>query len=346
MRAAVLHAARDLRIEERPVAEPGPRQVRVRIANGGICGSDLHYYFEGGIGDAIRLREPMILGHEVAGTVDRVGEGVTAVSPGDRVALDPSRPCAACRYCLAGTPNHCLHMRFYGSAMPMPHVQGAFADVVIAEAAQCVTVPDDLPLASAAMAEPLAVCLHAVRRAGPVLGGRVLVTGQGPIGVLAVAAARAAGAAEIVATDLVDEALAVSRRMGADRAVNVATESDALAGDRADKGRFDVLLEASGNEAAIRGALEAVRPGGVMVQIGLGGEATLPLNTIVAKELELRGTFRFHEEFRWAVDCIATGRIDVAPLLTEIVPLAEADRAFELAIDRRRAMKVQLAFAG
>ena len=143
-----------------------------------------------------------------------------------------------------------------------------------------------------------------------------------------------------------DEALAVSRRMGADRAVNVATESDALAGDRADKGRFDVLLEASGNEAAIRGALEAVRPGGVMVQIGLGGEATLPLNTIVAKELELRGTFRFHEEFRWAVDCIATGRIDVAPLLTEIVPLAEADRAFELAIDRRRAMKVQLAFAG
>ena len=343
MRAAVLHAAKDLRIETRPEEEPAPGQVKVRIANGGICGSDLHYYFEGGIG-AIRVREPIILGHEVAGIVDSIGDGVTAVSPGNRVALNPSRPCFNCRYCLAGMQNHCLNMRFYGSAMPMPHIQGAFADIVVADEVQCVAVPDSVPLASAAVAEPLAVCLHAVRRAGPMLGRRVLVTGQGPIGVLAVAAARAAGAREIVATDVADEPFETSHRMGVDRTINVATDAAALAAYGADKGYFDVLLEASGNDAAIRGALEVLRPGAVMVIIGLGGEATLPLNTIVAKELELRGTFRFHEEFHWAVENIASGRIDVAPLVSDVIPLAEAHRAFDLAIDRKRSMKVQLSF--
>ncbi len=343
MRAAVLHAAKDLRIEDRDAGAPGPGQVRVRVSNGGICGSDLHYYFHGGFG-AIRVREPIILGHEVAGVVDSVGDGVTAVAPGDRVALNPSLPCGACRYCLAGVPNHCLDMYFYGSAMRMPHVQGAFADYVVAEAARCVKVPDTLPLTAAAVAEPLSVCLHAVRQAGPILGRRVLVTGQGPIGVLCVAAARAAGAREIVATDVVDEALETSRRMGADRTINVAEEPDALAGYGGEKGQFDVLLEASGNQAAIRGALDVVRPGGVLVLVGLGGDITLPMNTVVAKELNLRGTFRFHEEFHWAVEAIASGRIDVAPVISDVIPLAEADRAFALAADRTRSMKVQLAF--
>ncbi len=343
MRAAVLHAAKDLRIESREAESPGPGQVRVRIANGGICGSDLHYYFDGGFG-AIRVREPMVLGHEVAGLVDAVGDGVTGLAAGDRVALNPSLPCRTCRYCLAGAPNHCLDMNFYGSAMRMPHVQGAFADFVVAEAERCVKVPDTLPLTAAAVAEPLSVCLHAVRQAGPILGRRVLVTGQGPIGALCVAAARAAGALEIVATDVVDEPLQTSRRMGADRTINVAGEPDALAAYSGDKGHFDVLLEASGNQAAIRAALDVVRPGGVLVLVGLGGDITLPMNTVVAKELNLRGTFRFHEEFEWAVQSIASGRIDVAPVISDVIPLAEADHAFALAADRTKSMKVQLAF--
>ncbi len=343
MRAAVLHAANDLRIETREAGNPGPGQVKVRIANGGICGSDLHYYFHGGFG-AIRVREPIILGHEVAGIVDAVGLGVAGFAPGDKVALNPSLPCGACRYCLAGTPNHCLDMRFYGSAMRMPHVQGAFADFVVAEAARCVKLPDTLPLSAAAVAEPLSVCLHAARQAGPLLGRRVLVTGQGPIGVLCVAAARAAGALEVVATDVVDEALEISTRMGADRTINVASDPEALAEFSGDKGQFDVLLEASGTQAAIRGALEVVRPCGVLVQVGLGGDVTLPMNTVVAKELDLRGTFRFHEEFEWAVDSIASGRIDVSPVITDVIPLADADRAFALAADRTKSMKVQLAF--
>ena len=343
MKAAVLHAPEDLRIESTEVGDPGPGEVRVAIAAGGICGSDLHYYYHGGFG-TVRLKQPMILGHEVSGVVEAVGPEVTAVMPGTRVALNPSRPCKACRYCLADMPNHCLDMRFYGSAMRMPHVQGAFAEALIADEAQCAPVPESLPLTSAAFAEPLSVGLHAVRRAGPMIGKSVLVTGQGPIGALAVAAARAAGATQIVATDVVDEPLEASRAMGADLALNVATDPDALAAFGADKGQFDVLLEASGNEAAIRGALDVVRPGGVLVHMGLGGEITLPFNTVVAKELELRGTFRFHEEFRWAVSLIASGRIDVTPLLTEVIPLEQAERAFALASDRTRAMKVQLAF--
>ena len=343
MRAAVLHGPRDLRVETREPGEPGPGEVRVAIAAGGICGSDLHYYHDGGFG-TVRLKEPMVLGHEVAGVVEAVGAGVVAVAPGDRVALNPSRPCGACRFCLADQPNHCLDMRFYGSAMRMPHVQGAFAEALIAEEAQCVTVPESLPLTSAAFAEPLSCGLHAVRRAGPLVGKSVLVTGQGPIGTLAVAAARAAGALRVVATDVVAEALESSRAMGAHAAIDVAEDPEALAAYGTDKGQFDVLIEASGNEAALRQALEVVRPGGVLVQMGLGGEVTLPLNTLVAKELELRGTFRFHHEFRWAAELIASGRIDVTPLLTDVIPLDRAVEAFELAADRRRAMKVQLAF--
>jgi len=195
------------------------------------------------------------------------------------------------------------------------------------------------------MAEPLAVCLHAARRAGPLLGKRVLITGSGPIGALAVIAARRAGASGIVVTDIADGALGFARRVGADRTLNIAAAPEALASYGADKGAFDVMFEASGNESALRGGLDVVRPGGVIVQLGLGGEMKLPVNTIVAKEIELRGTFRFHEEFALAVELIGKGLVDVKPLISATLPFTRATEAFELAMDRSRSMKVQLAFA-
>lgn len=211
MRAIVIHAAKDLRIEERAEEVPGQGQLRLRLATGGVCGSDLHYYNHGGFG-AVRLREPMILGHEVSAYVETVGAGVTGVQPGQLVAVSPSRPCGGCRYCLEGLPNQCLNMRFYGSAMPFPHIQGAFREVLVADAAQCVDATGLTP-GEAAMAEPLAVTLHATARAGGMLGKRVLVTGCGPIGVLSILAARRAGAAEIVATELSDFTLASTMTM-------------------------------------------------------------------------------------------------------------------------------------
>ena len=343
MRAVIAHAAKDLRVEEAAVPGLGPRDVRVRIAFGGICGSDLHYYNHGGFG-TVRLREPMILGHEVAGVVEAVGAEVERVRPGARVAVNPSRPCNHCRYCLEGKQNHCLDMRFYGSAMRFPHVQGAFREVLVCDEAQAEPVAEGVSLGEAAMAEPLAVCLHAARRAGELLGSRVLVTGAGPIGALCILAARRAGAAEIVATDIADAALGFAKKAGADRTINTLSDRDALSGFSKDKGHFDVLFEASGAEAALRSALEVVRPGGVLVQLGLGGEMTLPVNTITAKELQLRGTFRFHEEFALAVLLIGKGLIDVKPLISATLPFADAREAFELAGDRSRSMKVQLQF--
>lgn len=343
MRALVIHAARDLRIEERAPETAGAGEVEVAIEAGGICGSDLHYYHDGGFG-TVRLREPMILGHEVAGRIVALGEGVEGLAVGDRVAVSPSRPCGACEYCRAGLPNQCLNMRFYGSAMPFPHVQGAFRQRLVASASQCHRMAEGVSIGEAALAEPFAVALHAVARAGSLLGARVLVSGCGPIGALAIVAARAHGAREIVATDVADRVLEVAGRIGADRAINVARNPEALAAYGAGKGSFDVQFEASGNAAAVRSGLEVLRPRGILVQLGLGGDVPIPQNLVVAREIEIRGTFRFHAEFGLAVELINRRRVELGALLTDTFALDDAVAAFEAAGDRSRSLKVQIAF--
>ncbi len=342
MRALVVHAPKDLRADDLREDAPGEGQVLLKMAAGGICGSDLHYYHHGGFGP-VRLKEPMVLGHEVSGRVAELGSGVTGLAVGDLVSVNPSRPCGACRYCAEGAHNHCLNMRFYGSAMPFPHIQGAFREALVVEAGQCVKAEGVSP-GEAAMAEPLSVALHATRRAGPLLGKRVLVTGCGPIGMLCLMAARRAGAAEIVATDIEDRPLDLARAAGAEHTINVAREPAALAAYGADKGHFDLLYECTGVQAALVGALAVLRPRGVVVQVGMGGEMTLPMLQICGKELELRGAFRFHEEFALAVEMISKGLIDVKPLITHTLKFDDAVAAFELAGDRSRVMKAQIAF--
>jgi L-idonate 5-dehydrogenase len=343
MDALVIHSAGDLRVEDVPTPPVLANQLRVRVRFGGICGSDLHYFQHGGFG-TVRVTEPMVLGHEVAGVVEEVGPGTAGFAPGDRIAISPSRPCGLCRFCQMGLQNHCLDMRYYGSAMRTPHVQGAFRREIVVETHQAHRLAEALSDREGAMAEPLSVALHAVRRAGPLLGAKVLVTGCGPIGALVVIAARRAGATQIVVTDVGAFALRSALKVGADQAINVAETPQALAAFSADKGQFDVLFEASGNPAALRGALDVLRPRGVIVQVGLGGETTLPLNTIVAKELDLRGAFRFHEEFGMAVELLNKGLVDVKPLISATVPYRDAGRAFALAADRSQAMKVLLDF--
>jgi L-idonate 5-dehydrogenase len=343
MRAVVIHAAQDLRIEEHPPAPaPAAGEVRINMAVGGICGADLHYYNHGGFG-AVRLRQPMVLGHEVSGHIAAVGDGVTGLVPDQLVAVSPSRPCAQCDYCLLGQPNHCENMRFYGSAMPYPHIQGAFSQELIVEASQCVPA-DGLSPEAAAMAEPLAVCLHAMRQAGDLVGKTVLITGCGPIGALAILAARRAGAAKIIATDLSDYTLDMAKKCGAEVVLNLAKDSDALAPFTAGKGQIDVQFECSGAPAALASGVAALRPKGTLVQIGMGGDMTIPMQAITAKELNLRGSFRFHSEFATAVAMMQKGLIDVTPLITHKFGLDDAIDAFEMAKDRGQAMKVQIAF--
>jgi L-idonate 5-dehydrogenase len=344
MEALVIHAPGDLRVEQLPTPAVEAGQALVRVRTGGICGSDLHYWQHGGFG-TIRIRQPMVLGHEIAGVVEAVGAGVGGLAAGDRIAVSPSRPCGSCRFCQLGLQNHCLDMRYYGSAMRMPHVQGAFRQQIVIDAAQAHRLADGVSDAEGAMAEPLAVALHAVNRAGPLLGRQVLVTGCGPIGAMVVIAARRAGAALVVATDVVAQPLRKAAQVGADEAIDVAAQPDALARFAADKGQFDVLFEASGNAAALRAGFEVVRPRGVVVQLGLsGGEPALPLNTVVAKELDLRGAFRFHEEFGVAVALINAGLVDLKPLVSATLPYRDAGRAFALAADRSQSMKVLLNF--
>jgi L-idonate 5-dehydrogenase len=194
------------------------------------------------------------------------------------------------------------------------------------------------------MAEPLSVCLHATRRAGEVFGQRVLITGSGPIGTLCILAARAAGAAEIVVTDLSDSALEYALKVGADRVLNMASDPASLAQYQAGKGYFDVLYECSGAAPALAGAIAAMRPRSVIVQLGLGGDMTLPVQAMTAREIDLRGSFRFHEEFPVAVALMRARRIDVKPLISHTMKMAESGAAFDLAGDRSRAMKVQLSF--
>ena len=338
-----MHAAGDLRVEDFATAELGAGQLRVRVRCGGICGSELHYYQHGGFG-TIRVKEPMVLGHEVAGVIDAVGAGVKDFASGDRIAVSLSQPCGLCRYCQQGPQNHRLDMRYYGSAMRTPHVQGAFRQEIVVETHQAHRLAASVSDSESAMAEPRSVVLHAVRRAGSLLGKSVLITGCGPIGALLIVAARRAGASHIVVIDVGDFTLGKALKVGADEVINMADEPDGLARFTADKGSFDVLFEASGNERALRGALDALRPRGVIVQVGLGGEMTLPLSNLVAKEFDLRGAFRFHEEFAIAVALLNKGLVVVKPLISATHSYRDSARACTLAADRSQAMKVLLNF--
>ena len=343
MKAIVAHAAKDLRLEEQDIPPIGSQQVRIRLQSGGICGSDLHYYNHGGFG-AVRLKQPMTLGHEVSGLIEAVGTDVTTHKIGQLVAISPSRPCKTCDFCQEGKQNHCINMQFYGSAMPFPHIQGAFREILVADAEQC-AVADGLSAGEAAMAEPLSVVLHAAKQAGDLMGKRVLVTGCGPIGLLAVIVARAAGALQIVATDITSFTTKMALSVGADAAHNVVQNPASLSKYTADKGTFDVLFECTGVAPVVASTVPALRPGATMIQLGLGGDMTLPIQAMTAKELILIGSFRFHAEFFDAVELMRGGQIDVKPLITHTILLSNFADAFELASDRNKAVKVQIQFA-
>jgi len=339
-----LHGKHDIHIESADVATPSEGEVLVRMGAGGICGSDLHYYHDGGFGP-IRVQEPIVLGHEVAGTVVELGAGVNGLAPGDKVAVNPSNPCGSCKFCNDGLFHHCLNMRFFGSAMRFPHEQGGFRDTMIVRAPQCVPVSGGTSLSQAACAEPLAVCLHAKSHAPALSGKRVLVTGAGPIGVLCAAVAAESGAAEIVVTDLQDLPLGVALKMGANQAINVATQPALMEPFCADKGYFDVAFECSAAAPAIQSAITALRPQGTLIQVGVTGTTPMPVNLLVSKEIRFIGTHRFDAEFAQAVEMIDAGRINVAPMITQTFPLEQAVAAFDMAGDRAVAVKVQLSFA-
>ena len=343
MKALKIHGAMDLRIEDFHLEELTPNQVEISVAMGGICGTDLHYYKHGGFGQ-IKLKEPMVLGHEVSGHISKLGSKVTNLTIGQLVSVSPSRPCNDCEFCLEGSQNHCLNMKFYGSAMPFPHIQGAFRETLIAEDYQCIPA-DGLSAGEAAMAEPLAVCLHAINQVGNIFGKKVLITGSGPIGTLCVLSARRAGAEEIVVTDISDNALSFSNAVGADKIINTMKNYDELEQFQTGKGSFDVAIECSGSASGINDAIKSLKPKGTLVQLGLGGDILMPLVAVTTKELNIKGSFRFHSEFELAVKMMQKKLIDVNSLITHKIPFENAKQGFSIALDEKEnSMKVHLKF--
>jgi L-idonate 5-dehydrogenase len=337
--AATLFGPEDLRMVERPLDPLASGMVRIRFGAGGICGSDMHYYRHARTGDFV-VTSPLVLGHEIAGEVIEIAGDAPGLKTGDRVAVNPSRWCGHCTPCREGRLNLCENIFFMGSASKTPHMQGGFSSLFDAIPAQCVKIPDHVSYQAAALAEPLAVCLHAVARAGDIKGKRAVLFGSGPIGLLTMLAARRAGIAEATVVDIAAAPLAFATRLGANHVVDISKGDEALKA----VGPYDVAFEVSGTAAGLASAIGAVRRGGVVVQIGNlpGGQIPVPANAVMAKEIDLRGSFRFGPEFMTAVELIASGGVDVLSLVTAERPLSGAPDAVRLALDRSQSVKVVL----
>jgi L-iditol 2-dehydrogenase len=307
MRVSVLRGAGDLVVEERPEPTPDPHEVLVRVASVGVCGSDVHYFEHGRIGSYV-VESPLVLGHEASGEVVTTGSAVTRLSVGQRVSVEPGVPDFACAQCLAGRYNLCENMRFYAT----PPIDGAFAELVTVHEQFAHPVPDSLSDDAAALLEPLSVGLWACRKGGVTAGSRVLVTGAGPVGLVAAQSALALGAATVTVTDVNPHRLALARDLGVTEALDVSSAAVSEAGLS-----VDVLLECSGHPAATADALLAVAPAGTVVLVGMGGDqATLPVSRIQERELTLTGTFRYAHTWPAAIALAASGRVRLDALVT------------------------------
>ena len=340
MKACVLYAAKDLRIEDRPMPEPGEGMVGLKMGGVGICGSDLHYYHIGRVGNAV-VKEPMVLGHEICGVVDKVGPGVKGLVPGQKVIINPTDECGTCEYCRSGRQNLCPSLRYYGSAARDPHVQGVMMEYPLVQARQCVPVKDDLSLVQGACIEPLAIALHALSRAGSVLGKNVFISGAGPVGCLIAAVCRLNGAASVTISDMEDFPLSIARKLGADNTVK-ADDGEAIAALR---NKCEVCFEASGARGGMMACLENAAPGGTVVHVGFLFDelVSYPINTmVIRKEVTVCGSLRAYQEFPLAARLIESGKLDISPLITATYPLDKAEEAILTATDKTRSMKVVL----
>jgi L-idonate 5-dehydrogenase len=338
--ALVAHAKEDVRVEVLPEPQPSPDEAVVEIAYGGICGSDLHYWLHGAAGQSI-LREPMVLGHEIVGTVLAAAADGTGPAAGARVAVHPATPIDdGSTPFPADRPNLSPAGTYLGSAARMPHTAGAFARRVALPARMLRAIPDGLDLRLAALAEPAAVAWHGVGQAGDVEGRRVLVIGTGPIGALAVAVARHHGAAEIIATDLHEHPRALAQRLGA-RALD-ATDADGIAAVHA-----DVVIESSGTVPGLAAAISGARRGGVVVMLGLqrAGDIAVPMASAITRELTLVGSFRFNDEIDDVLAALADGSLDAGAVISHELPIEDGLEALAVARDASLSSKVLLTFA-
>ncbi|XP_078285934.1 sorbitol dehydrogenase-like isoform X2 [Rhinoraja longicauda] len=328
--SVVLYEKNDLRLEKRPIREPGPNEVLLKMHSVGICGSDVHFWQNGRIGDFI-LRKPMVLGHEASGTVFKVGSGVQHLKPGDRVAIEPGFPRENDEHCRTGRYN--LSPSIFFSATPPD--DGQLCQYNVHNANYCYKLPESVSYEEGALIEPLSVAIHTCRRGGVTIGSKVLILGAGTIGLVNMLVSKAMGASQILICDLSLNRLKKAKQMGAN--FTIAVEKSTSAKELSQKVKEalggampDISIECTGAELCIQAGIHATKSGGVLLLVGLGKPfANIPMLEVGIRELDIRGVFRYCNTWPVAIDMLASKRIDVKPLVTHRFPLEEAIKAFE-----------------
>lgn len=342
MSCYVLHGQRDIRLEKRVIPSPRPDEVLIKMKRVGVCGSDIHYFEHGRVGNFV-VKHPFVIGHEGAGEVAELGSAVTSLKLGDRVAIDPSQPCHKCEFCKKGQYNLCPEMHYLGSAATNPHTEGLFAEYFTMPASNCYPIPDGMSDSGAAMLEPLSVAMHVVERSAVKESSSILITGGGTIGQLVLLVLRTMRVRKIAVSEILEERRRLALKTGADIVLD---PSDAQFRTKAldfSSGGFDVVIEASGAPVAVKQSIELAHCGGTAVLVGLSLEdVSLPTNRITTKELTVEGSYRFTNVFNQAIKLVASGKIDLNPLISEIMPFAKLKEAIELAGSKGDVIKVQV----
>lgn len=324
---AILYKQGDIRLEDKAIPEPGKGQVQLCMQDVGICGSDVHYWQHGAIGDFV-VKAPMVLGHEAAGVVSKLGEGVTSLKVGDRVAIEPGVPCRCCSYCKKGRYNLCLDMKFCAT----PPIDGNLARFYVHDADFCFKLPDHVSTEEGALLEPLSVGVHACNRGGVTLGSKVLICGAGPIGLVNLLTAKACGAAQVCITDLDEKRLEMAKSLGADFPLKVTSKDPREMADKIEEcfgEKPEVAIECSGAPPSVKTAIYATSSGGCVVLVGMGpSEVTLPIMDAAVREVDIRGIFRYVNCYPTALNMIASGKVNVKPLITHRFSLEQTMDAF------------------
>lgn len=325
---AVLYGIEDIRLEQRPIPTPKDDEVLLEMDSVGICGSDVHYLVHGRCADFV-VRKPMVIGHEASGIVAKLGANVTTLKVGDRVAIEPGYGCRICDYCKGGRYNLCAEMIFCAT----PPVDGNLARYYTHPADFCYKLPSHVTMEEGALLEPLAVGVHACRRACVGLGSEVLILGAGPIGLVTLITAKSMGASKIVVTDLLQNRLDVATELGADATLVIergADESEIVKKiHELFGGAPDKTIDCSGAEATSRLSILATRSGGCAVLVGMGPpEIKVPLVNALAREVDIRGVFRYCNDYPAALGLVASGKINVKRLITHHYDIEETKEAF------------------
>lgn len=326
---AVLYGIEDLRLEQRPIPEISDTEVLLEMDCVGICGSDVHYLVNGKIGDFI-VTKPMVIGHEASGIVAKIGKNVKNLTVGDRVAIEPGVPCRFCNFCKSGNYNLCPEMVFCAT----PPYDGNLTKFYRHAADFCYKLPPHVTMEEGALLEPLSVGVHACRRANVGLGSEVLILGAGPIGLVTILVAKAMGASNILIVDLVQQRLDVAKKVGANNVLLInkdMPEKEVVAKiHEIIPSMPDKTIDCSGAETTARIAIYTTRPGGCAVLVGLGkDEANVPLAHALIREIDIRGIFRYANDYPAALALVASGAVNVKPLVTHHFDITETSKAFE-----------------